>query len=126
MHSNFADRPQSGPYLFRYNFKSAAKRPFMYRISMIMAAIRPHRFSNGRLARFHCASAHPSRSLSSVLAILKRLTWMDRVKGVGKVGLGSLFTTLQFLDFALNHTLKESLEVVNKALTLTPRCEWTF
>jgi hypothetical protein len=31
MPSNFADRPQSGPYLFRYNFKSAAKRPSIYR-----------------------------------------------------------------------------------------------
>jgi hypothetical protein len=44
MHSNFADRPQSGPYLFRYNFKCAAKRPSMYRVSMTMAAVRPHRF----------------------------------------------------------------------------------
>jgi hypothetical protein len=33
---------------------------------MIMAAIRPHRFSNGRLARFHCAS--------KPLAVLKRVT----------------------------------------------------
>jgi hypothetical protein len=44
MPSNFADRPQSGPYLFRYNFKFAAKRPSMYRVSMTMAAIRPHRY----------------------------------------------------------------------------------